>query len=94
MKVGHAVDLTIRRLDILAPLLPVRDIRLSGQVIYTGTSSMEVAVKMEAINPDRREETLMLGKTDITYMLSLLICTHEDDFRWYAETLARVRHIR
>jgi len=55
-----------RRLDILAPLRPVRDIRLSGQVIYTGTSSMEVAVKMEAIAIDGREETLMLGKTDMT----------------------------
>lgn len=59
------IDLDIRRLDILAPLRPVRDIRLSGQVIYTGTSSMEVAVKMEAINADKHEETLMLGKTKL-----------------------------
>lgn len=58
----YIVTASVERLDILAPLLPVRDIRLSGQVIYTGTSSMEVAVKMEAINPDGREETLMLGR--------------------------------
>lgn len=48
------------RLDMLASLYPVRDIRLSGQVVYTGRSSMEVAVKMEALDPDG-EVTLMLG---------------------------------
>ena len=49
------------RLDMLASLYPVRDIRLSGQVVYTGKSSMEVAVKMEALGPNGEEETLMLG---------------------------------
>jgi acyl-CoA hydrolase len=47
---------------MLAPLTPVRDLRLSGQVIYTGTSSMEVAVKMEAVDGPGREQTLMLGR--------------------------------
>ena len=46
---------------MLAPLSPVRDMRLSGHVIYVGTSSMEVAVRMEALNPDGSEETVMLG---------------------------------
>lgn len=46
---------------MLASLYPVRDIRLSGQVVYTGTSSMEVAVKMEALGSEGEEETLMLG---------------------------------
>lgn len=46
---------------MLASLYPVRDIRLSGQVIYTGNSSMEVAVKMEALGSNNEDETLMLG---------------------------------
>jgi acyl-coenzyme A thioesterase 9 len=46
---------------MLAPLNPVRDLRLSGQVIYTGHSSMEVAVRMEAMGSDGSEETVMLG---------------------------------
>lgn len=46
---------------MLAHLHPVRDMRLSGQVIYVGKSSMEVAVRMEALNPDGSEETVMLG---------------------------------
>ena len=50
------------RLDMLAPLYPVRDMRLSGQVIHTGRSSMEVAVRMEALEKDGREQTIMLGK--------------------------------
>ena len=47
---------------MLAPLYPVRDMRLSGQVIHTGRSSMEVAVRMEALEKDGREQTIMLGK--------------------------------
>jgi acyl-coenzyme A thioesterase 9 len=46
---------------MLAPLHPIRDLRLSGQVIYTGRSSMEVAVKMEAMSSGGAEETIMLG---------------------------------
>jgi acyl-coenzyme A thioesterase 9 len=46
---------------MLAPLDPARDLRLSGQVIYTGRSSMEVAVKMETIGMDQTEETVLLG---------------------------------
>lgn len=47
---------------MLAPLHPVRDMRLSGQVIHTGRSSMEVAVRMEALEKDGHEQTIMLGK--------------------------------
>ena len=46
---------------MLAPLYPVRDMRLSGQVIHTGRSSLEIAVRMEAIEKDGKEETIMLG---------------------------------
>ncbi|KAI6146038.1 thioesterase thiol ester dehydrase-isomerase [Pisolithus tinctorius] len=58
----YIVTASVERLDMLASLYPVRDTRLSGQVIYTGKSSMEVAVKMEALGPDGGEETLMLGR--------------------------------
>lgn len=50
------------RLDMLSPLDPSRDLRLSGQVIYTGKSSMEVAVKMETIGMGLEEETVLLGE--------------------------------
>jgi acyl-coenzyme A thioesterase 9 len=40
----------------------VADLRLSGNVIYTGRSSMEIAVKMEALRPEDTEPlTLMIG---------------------------------
>ena len=61
-------------LDMLAPLDPKRDLRLSGQVIYTGSSSMEVAVQMESIGNDQPEQTVLLG---ISFMLHrLLFKTH------------------
>ncbi|EGO02868.1 hypothetical protein SERLA73DRAFT_176304 [Serpula lacrymans var. lacrymans S7.3] len=59
----YIVTASVDRLDMLAPLHPVRDLRLSGQVIYTGKSSMEVAVKMEALGADMTDErTLLLGR--------------------------------
>lgn len=58
----YIVTASVDRLDVLAPLSPVRDIRLSGIVIYTGTSSMEVAVKMEALGASSVEDTLLLGR--------------------------------
>lgn len=67
VSLGHPVYPNISwthafRLDMLAYLSPVRDLRLSGHVIYVGKSSMEVAVRMEALNADGTEETVMLGK--------------------------------
>lgn len=51
------------RLDTLAPIYPpLRDGRLSGHVIHTGRSSMEVAVQLVALDTGGTEETLMLGK--------------------------------
>ncbi|KZT24926.1 Thioesterase/thiol ester dehydrase-isomerase [Neolentinus lepideus HHB14362 ss-1] len=59
----YIVTASVDRLDMLAPLSPVRDMRLSGQVIYTGKSSMEVAVQMEALGKDGQgDETLLLGR--------------------------------
>lgn len=46
---------------MLAPLVPGQDVRLSGQVIYVGKSSMEVVVKMESLNPSGDAQTLLLG---------------------------------
>lgn len=56
-------DVQFARLDMLAPIYPpLRDLRLSGHVIHTGRSSMEVAVQLVALGDDGAEETLMLGK--------------------------------
>lgn len=59
----YLVTAAVDRLDMLKPLTRenVGDIRLSGQVIYTGLSSLEVVVKMEKIGPGDAEETIMLG---------------------------------
>jgi len=59
----YFVTAAVDRLDMLKPLTRehVGDIRLSGQVIYTGSSSMEVVVKMEKVGPGDAEETIMLG---------------------------------
>ncbi|KAK0213534.1 Thioesterase/thiol ester dehydrase-isomerase [Armillaria fumosa] len=58
----YIVTASVDRLDMLATLDPTRDLRLSGQVIYTGKSSMEVAVKMESIGGGKPEETVLLGR--------------------------------
>jgi len=48
---------------MLAPMYPpLRDLRLSGHVIHTGRSSMEVAVQLVALGDGGTEETLMLGE--------------------------------
>lgn len=48
------------RLDLFKPLV-VQDLRLSGQVAFVGSSSMEVFVKMEGLREDGPDETLLLG---------------------------------
>ncbi|EKM52603.1 uncharacterized protein PHACADRAFT_261141 [Phanerochaete carnosa HHB-10118-sp] len=58
----YLVTASVDRLDVLADLSVVRDLRLSGQVIHVGRSSVEVAVRMEALNADGTEETVMLGR--------------------------------
>jgi len=48
---------------MLAPMYPpLRDLRLSGHVIHTGRSSMEVAVQLVALGDGGTEKTLMLGE--------------------------------
>ncbi|KAI0316952.1 Thioesterase/thiol ester dehydrase-isomerase [Amylostereum chailletii] len=58
----YIVTASVDRLDMLSPLSPVRDLRLSGHVIHVGSSSMEVAVKMDALEEDGQETPVMLGR--------------------------------
>ncbi|KAG5725108.1 hypothetical protein E4T56_gene10265 [Termitomyces sp. T112] len=59
----YIVTASVDRLDMLTPLDPSKDLRLSGQVIHTGRSSMEVAVKMETIGSGQPDyETVLLGR--------------------------------
>jgi acyl-coenzyme A thioesterase 9 len=53
--------LILPSLDMLSPLNPKRDLRLSGLVIYTGRSSMEVVLKMESIGGGQPDEPVMIG---------------------------------
>lgn len=48
---------------MLAPLHPMRNIRLSGQDIHTGHSSIDLDVRREALGADHGEgkKTIMLG---------------------------------
>jgi acyl-coenzyme A thioesterase 9 len=57
----------------------VRDLRLSGHVIYTGRSSMEIVIKMQAIHPESSEEqTMMIGMCSFWAIIgSLLFLTLE-----------------
>lgn len=50
-------------LDMLSSLDPARDLRLSGHLIYTGRSSMEVAVRMESLSTDKPPVTVMIGQS-------------------------------
>jgi acyl-coenzyme A thioesterase 9 len=69
------------RLDMLTPLNPARDLRLSGQVIYTGKSSMEVAVKMETIGMDQPDVTVLLGSLFRTQkFIPVMLNTHAGRF--------------
>ncbi|KAF4568343.1 hypothetical protein EYR40_010253 [Pleurotus pulmonarius] len=59
----YIVTASVDRLDMLSTLDPSRNLRLSGQVIYTGRSSMEVVVKMESIPVEGvGEETVLIGR--------------------------------
>ncbi|KAG7087538.1 hypothetical protein E1B28_013495 [Marasmius oreades] len=60
----YIVTAAVERLDMLGQLNPQRDLRLSGEVIYTGRSSMEVVVKMETMpgSLEEKDETIMLGR--------------------------------
>ncbi len=77
---------------MLVPLNPKRDLRLSGQVIYTGNSSMEVAVKMEHIGMNQPDETVLLGIFFTIYTCSQI--TAQAGFRWFAATLVRAGRTR
>lgn len=50
------------RLDMLRPLTASRDVRLSGHVIFTGRSSMEIGLRMESIGGGNPDETILIGE--------------------------------
>ncbi|KAF8622797.1 hypothetical protein AX15_006727 [Amanita polypyramis BW_CC] len=84
---------SVDRLDMLAPVNPNRDLRLSGQVIYTGNSSLEVAVKMEHIEMNQPEETVLLGrfsmvcrdaKTNLAHEVNPLVVSTPEEGALYA----------
>lgn len=79
---------------MLSSLHPVHDIRLSGHVIYTGRSSMEVAVKMEALGSDGSERTVMLGMSFFQFIIEMI--AHDSSHAqgaslWYAEMQRRTK---
>ena len=64
----------INSLDMLNPLNPRRDLRLSGHVIHTGRSSMEIAVKMESVASaeEGADETVLIGSSPSFFCVCLL----------------------
>ncbi|KAJ3825325.1 Thioesterase/thiol ester dehydrase-isomerase [Lentinula raphanica] len=61
----YIVTAGVERIDMLRPLTPDYDLCLSGQVIYTGRSSMEVVVRIERIGSkgiQHKDETILLGR--------------------------------
>lgn len=77
---------------MLASLYPVRDMRLSGQVIHTGKSSMEVAVRMQALDKNGGEETIMLGNYRYfiwRFTSDITPYHHQGVSAWCAEMRAR-----
>ncbi|KAJ4001152.1 Thioesterase/thiol ester dehydrase-isomerase [Lentinula boryana] len=61
----YIVTAGVERIDMLRPLTSDRDLRLSGQVIYTGRSSMEVVVRIESVasrGTQEKDETILLGR--------------------------------
>ncbi|KAJ3753102.1 Thioesterase/thiol ester dehydrase-isomerase [Lentinula raphanica] len=61
----YIVTAGVERIDMLRPLTPDYDLRLSGQVIFTGRSSMEVVVRIERIGSkgiQQKDETILLGR--------------------------------
>ncbi|KAJ4481142.1 Thioesterase/thiol ester dehydrase-isomerase [Lentinula aciculospora] len=87
----YIVTAGVERIDMLRPLTPGHDLRLSGQVIYTGRSSMEVVVRIEKVHSketQEKDETILLGRfsmvcrnarTNQAYPVSPLIISTKED---------------
>jgi hypothetical protein len=88
----YVVTAAVERLDMLLTLTPknVKDLRLSGQVIYTGRSSMEVVVKMETLNQTGREETIMLGEYNYQSIIQVIDRIKQGGSRWSASTRSQI----
>ena len=61
----QCVAISLYALSRLLTSLRFRDIRFSGFVTYTGSSSMEIFVRMEGLGtqPGDEPKTIMLGKS-------------------------------
>ena len=82
---------------MLGKLNPRRDLRLSGEVIYTGKSSMEVVVKMETmpVNAGEDVETIMLGdifhiRRELPFKASIIKVA----FRWFVGMPTPIERVR
>lgn len=71
---------------MLSQLDPKRDLRICGQVIYTGKSSMEVVVKMESIGSGLADETVMIGKRSTHRGMRVMLTILKAVSQWYAGT--------
>ena len=71
---------------MLNPLNPRRDLRLSGHVIYTGRSSMEIAVKMESIASAEEDvdETVLIGSLPSFLRVCYTNPHSQAGSQWYA----------
>ena len=89
----------IQRLDMLSPLTPmnVHDVRLSGQVISVGSSSMEVAVKMESVDSSGPDKTLLIGIFVVhpfKYVVSKWVYSLQVAFPWHVEMRVPIKRVR
>lgn len=73
---------------MLNPLNPRRDLRLSGHVIHTGRSSMEIAVKMESVASaeEGADETVLIGSSPSFFCVCVCYTNPHSQAgsRWYA----------
>ena len=88
----YVVTAAVERLDMLSTLTPknVKDLRLSGQVIYTGRSSMEVVVKMETLNQTGEEETIMLGGYNPQSIVQVIDRIKQEGSQWSASMRSQI----
>ncbi|KAE9400877.1 Thioesterase/thiol ester dehydrase-isomerase [Gymnopus androsaceus JB14] len=77
----YIVTAGVERIDMLRPLNPTHDLRLSGQVIYTGRSSMEVVVRIETMAKDARRFSMVCrdAKTNQAYPVNPLIISTDEE---------------
>ncbi|RKO96231.1 Thioesterase/thiol ester dehydrase-isomerase, partial [Caulochytrium protostelioides] len=58
------VTASLDRLDLLQDIPPDEDVRMSGMVTYVGTSSMEISIMMETMDPAHSRSAGAAGAAD------------------------------